>query len=87
MSYVFYDFIIEIFSVDFKREIETLRTLNVCEGIVKLRDSSTELYPFADNECYGGVLMDYVPGETLDHINWNRYTQLKKYEICAFIPV
>lgn len=25
----------------FKREIEALRTLNVCEGIVKLRDSST----------------------------------------------
>ena len=24
----------------FKREIEALRTLNVCEGIVKLRDSS-----------------------------------------------
>ena len=69
----------------FKREIEALRTLNVCEGIVKLRDSSTELYPFADNECYGGVLMDYVPGETLDHINWNRYTQLKKYEICLQI--
>lgn len=69
----------------FKREIEALRTLNVCEGIVKLRDSSIELYPFADNECYGGVLMDYVPGETLDHINWNRYTQLKKYEICLQI--
>ena len=53
----------------FKREIEALRTLNVCEGIVKLRDSSTELYPFKENECYGGILMDYVPGETLDHIN------------------
>ena len=65
----------------FKREIEALRTLNVCEGIVKLRDSSTELYPFKENECYGGILMDYVPGETLDHINWNKYTQLKKYEI------
>ena len=60
----------------FKREIEALRTLNVCEGIVKLRDSSTELYPFKENECYGGILMDYVPGETLDHINWNKYTQL-----------
>ena len=59
----------------FKREIEALRTLNVCEGIVKLRDSSTELYPFKENECYGGILMDYVPGETLDHINWNKYTQ------------
>ena len=40
----------------FKREIEALRTLNVCEGIVKLRDSSTELYPFKENECYGGIL-------------------------------
>ena len=69
----------------FKREIEALRTLNVCEGIVKLRDSSTELYPFKGNECYGGILMDYVPGETLDHINWNKYTQLKKYEICLQI--
>ena len=69
----------------FKREIEALRTLNVCEGIVKLRDSSTELYPFKENECYGGILMDYVPGETLDHINWNKYTQLKKYEICLQI--
>lgn len=27
----------------------------------------------------------YVPGETLDHINWNKYTQLKKYEICLQI--
>lgn len=69
----------------FKREIEALRTLNVCDGIVKLRDSSTELYPFKGNECYGGILMDYVPGETLDHINWNRCTQLKKYEICLQI--
>lgn len=40
----------------FKREIEALRTLNVCEGIVKLRDSSTELYPFKENECYGGIV-------------------------------
>ena len=69
----------------FKREIEALRTLNVCEEIIKLRDSSTELYPFKENECYGGILMDYVPGETLDHINWNKYTQLKKYDICLQI--
>lgn len=68
----------------FKREIEALRTLNACEGIVKLRDSSTELYPFG-KECYVGILMDYVPGETLDHISWNEYTQLKKYEICLQI--
>lgn len=68
----------------FKREIEALRTLNTCEGIVKLRDSSTELYPFG-KECYVGILMDYVPGETLDHISWNKYTQLKKYEICLQI--
>lgn len=68
----------------FKREIEALRTLNACEGIVKIRDSSTELYPFG-NESYGGILMDYVPGETLDHINWNKYTQLQKYGICLQI--
>lgn len=70
--------------VIFKREIEALRTLNACEGIVKIRDSSTELYPFG-KEPYGGILMDYVSGETLDHINWDKYSQLKKYEICLQI--
>lgn len=26
--------------------------------------------------------MDYIPGETLECIKWENYTQLKQYEIC-----
>lgn len=68
----------------FNREMEALKTLNSCEGIVKIWDTNTELYPLG-KEVYGGILMDYVPGETLDHINWEHFTQLKKYEICLKI--
>ena len=69
----------------FHREIEALKVLNACEGIVKIWDISTELYP-RGNTVYGGILMDYVPGDTLDHINWDKYSQLQRYEICLQIP-
>lgn len=68
----------------FHREIEALKVLNACEGIVKIWDISTELYP-RGNTVYGGILMDYVPGDTLDHINWDKYSQLQRYEICLQI--
>ena len=65
----------------FHREIEALKVLNACEGIVKIWDVNTELYPL-DKKVYGGILMDYVPGDTLNHINWEHYSQLQRYEIC-----
>lgn len=68
----------------FNREMEALKVLNSCEGIVKIWDTSTELRPFGD-EIYGGILMDYIPGKTLDKVDWQKITQLKKYEICLKI--
>lgn len=68
----------------FNREIEALKVLNSCDGIVKIWHTENELCPFGD-EVYGGILMDYVPGKTLDCIKWENYTQLKRYEICLKI--
>ena len=68
----------------FNREVEALKTLNSCEGIVKIWHTENNLHPFG-NDIYGGILMDYVPGKTLDCIKWEDYTQLKRYEICLKI--
>lgn len=70
----------------FYREMDALKVLNASEGIVRIRDVETDLHPFSSNhDSYGGILMDYVPGKTLDCINWEEVSQLKKYEICSKI--
>lgn len=68
----------------FNREMEALKVLNSCEGIVKIRDTSTGI-KYKGQRHYGAILMDYVPGKTLDRYDWNKYSQLKKYEICLKI--
>ena len=65
----------------FNREMEALKVLNACEGIVKIRDTSTSLR-YNKEGNYGAILMDYVEGKTLDHYNWNQFSALRKYEIC-----
>ena len=47
--------------------MDALKVLNASEGIVRIRDVETDLHPFSSNhDSYGGILMDYVPGKTLD---------------------
>lgn len=65
----------------FNREMEALKVLNSCDGIVKIRDTSTSLR-YKGKGNYGAILMDYVEGKTLDCYNWNQFSTLKKYEIC-----
>lgn len=65
----------------FKREMEALRKLNTCDGIVRIRDTSTSV-TFNGNNNYGTILMDHVTGKTLDKLDWCDFSQLKKYEIC-----
>lgn len=68
----------------FYREMEALQVLNSCEGVVNIWDANTNLHPFKDNtEIYGGILMDFVPGETIDDIDWSQFSQLEKYNICC----
>ena len=69
----------------FNREMEALKVLNATEGIVHIRDVETDLHIFNSNrDSYGGILMDYIPGKTLDFINWEDFTQLKKYFLLEF---
>ena len=70
----------------FYREMEALKVLNASEGIVHIRDVETGLHPLSNtHDSYGGILMDYIPGKTLDCIAWDDIPQLKKYEICSKI--
>lgn len=72
----------------FYREMEALKVLNSCEGIVKLWRTETELYPFNDiNKPYGGILMDFVQGKTLDNIIWSDIPELSRLEICKKIAI
>lgn len=72
----------------FYREMEALKELNSCEGIVKLRHTETELYPFSNlKKPYGGILMDFVPGKTLDSIVWSDVPELSRLEICKKIAI
>ena len=68
----------------FNREMEALKVLNACEGIVKIRDTSTSIIY---NGCknYGAILMDFVQGKTLNLLDWHKFSQLKKYELCLKI--
>ena len=68
----------------FKRELEALQMLRSCEGIVKIHDNNASIR-IGDERNYGTILMDYIPGDTLDKIDWSRYSLLKKYEICLKI--
>lgn len=65
----------------FNREMEALKVLNSCDGIVKIRDVSTSI-TYRGVKNYGAILMDYIEGSTLDKFDWHSFTQLKKYEIC-----
>lgn len=65
----------------FNREMEALKVLNSCDGIVKIRDVSTSI-TYKGVKNYGAILMDYIEGSTLDKFDWHSFTQLKKYEIC-----
>ena len=68
----------------FYREMEALKELNSCEGIVKLRHTEKEIYPYGE-EPYGGILMDFVQGKTLDTILWSDIPELSRLEICRKI--
>ncbi len=68
----------------FKRELEALQMLRSCEGIVKIHDNNASIR-IGDERNYGTILMDYIPGDTFDKIDWSRYSLLKKYEICLKI--
>ncbi len=65
----------------FNREMEALKVLNSCSNIVKIRDTTVSL-KYKGESNYGAILMDFIDGKTLDLYNWNKFTQLKKYEIC-----
>jgi serine/threonine protein kinase len=68
----------------FKREIEALQILNTCGGIVNILDSITGL-EYKKKGNWGGILLEYVHGESLDNIDLSQHTQLDKYQLCLKI--
>lgn len=68
----------------FKREIEALKILNSCDGIVKIRDYTLNV-PFNNKNDWGMILLDYIEGENLESFNFNQLSQMKKYDICLKI--
>lgn len=67
----------------FKREIEALNILNTCEGIVKILNSETSVE--YSGKIYGAILLEYIHGENLDNVEFTKYSQLEKYQICLKI--
>ena len=51
----------------FKREVDALKTLNSCNGIVKIRDYVLNAEFDGKNDC-GLILLDYVDGTNLEII-------------------
>ena len=68
----------------FKREVDALKTLNSCNGIVKIRDYVLNAEFDGKNDC-GLILLDYVDGTNLEEVELNQFSQIEKYELCLKI--
>ena len=68
----------------FKREVDALRTLNYCNNIVKIRDYILNA-EFNGKNDWGLILLDYVDGVNLEELDFSKFSQIKKYEICLKI--
>lgn len=68
----------------FKREINALKILNRYDDIVKIFDAETHMR-FNDNNNLGGILLEYVEGQTLDQVDLTELTELKKMDLCLKI--
>ena len=68
----------------FKREVDALKTLNSCNGIVKIRDYVLNAEFDGKNDC-GLILLDYVDGTNLEEVELNQFSQIEKYEMCLKI--
>ena len=65
----------------FKREVDALKTLNSCNGIVKIRDYVLNAEFDGKNDC-GLILLDYDDGTNLEEVELNPFSQIEKYELC-----
>lgn len=68
----------------FKREVDALKTLNACRGIVKIHDYMLNVSLNNKND-WGLILLDYVEGHNLEELDLSEISQVKKYEICLKI--
>lgn len=68
----------------FKREINALKILNRYDNIVKIYDADIRM-TFEDKINLGGILLEFVEGQTLDEIDLVELTDLKKQELCLQI--
>ena len=63
----------------FKREVDALKTLNSCNGIVKIRDYVLNAEFDGKNDC-GLILLDYVDGTNLEEVELNQFSQIDVYK-------
>lgn len=68
----------------FKREVEALKALNSCNSIVKIYDYRLN-ETFNNRDDWGLILLEYVDGENLQQLDWDKISQIEKYEICLKI--
>ncbi len=70
----------------FKREVGALRILNQFDDIVKIYDSSDKI-SYNKQSGYGAILLELLPGQSLNKINFISFTELEKLIICRNIAV
>ncbi len=68
----------------FKREIGALRILNQYDDVVKIYDFVTGLR-YGDQSNLGGILLEFVDGQTLDQVDLSSLSHLMKTDLCLKI--
>ena len=68
----------------FKREINALKILNKYDDIVKIFDADIRM-KYKEQRNLGGILLEYVEGETLDQVDLSELSDLKKQDLCLKI--
>lgn len=68
----------------FLRETNALKKLNKYDNIVKIYDSTAGL-TYQGKSNYGGILLEYVEGTTLNNYDYSSLSDLEKYLLCLKI--
>lgn len=68
----------------FKREINALKILNKYDDIVKIYDADIHM-TFENKANLGGILLEFVEGETLEQVDLSELSELKKQDLCLQI--
>ena len=68
----------------FKREVNSLKILNRYDDIVKIHDADTHMR-YKDKKDLGGILLEFVEGNTLEQMDLSNLSDIKKLDLCLRI--